>query len=64
MDVASSRTSSSSRSQSGVSTQDRACDISQIVKKCNEVDLNLIVIWKVHARLHASHVVSDHITSL
>lgn len=39
-----SRTSSSSRIQ-----EDRAADISSIVKKCNELDLHIIVIWKVHA---------------
>ncbi|XP_037325170.2 trafficking protein particle complex subunit 8 isoform X3 [Pungitius pungitius] len=38
-----SRTSSSSRIQ-----EDKAADISNIVKKCNELDLNIIVIWKAH----------------
>ncbi|XP_029285270.1 trafficking protein particle complex subunit 8 isoform X2 [Cottoperca gobio] len=39
-----SRTSSSSRSQSCVPTE----DITSIVKKCNELDLNIIVIWKAY----------------
>lgn len=47
-DVASYRTSSSSKSQSSVLTEDRASDITNIVKKCNDLDLNIIVIWKVH----------------
>nr|XP_040041142.1 trafficking protein particle complex subunit 8 isoform X1 [Gasterosteus aculeatus aculeatus] len=38
-----SRTSSSSRIQEG-----RAADISSIVKKCNELDLHIIVIWKAY----------------
>ncbi|XP_031694646.1 trafficking protein particle complex subunit 8-like isoform X2 [Anarrhichthys ocellatus] len=44
VDGTSSRTSSSSKSQSSVPTE----DISSIVKKCNELDLNLIVIWKAY----------------
>lgn len=48
VDVVSSRTSSSSKSQSSVLTEDRTSDITNIVKKCNELDLNIIVIWKVH----------------
>ncbi|KAM8874029.1 trafficking protein particle complex subunit 8 isoform 2-T2 [Spinachia spinachia] len=40
---AASRTSSSSRIQ-----EDGAADISNIVKKCNELDLNIIVIWKAY----------------
>ncbi|XP_044054925.1 trafficking protein particle complex subunit 8 isoform X2 [Siniperca chuatsi] len=46
--VASSRTSSSSKSQGSVSIEDRASDITNIVKKCNELDLNIIVIWKAY----------------
>ncbi|KAL6108631.1 trappc8 [Pungitius sinensis] len=38
-----SRTSSSSRI-----LEDKAADISNIVKKCNELDLNIIVIWKAY----------------
>ncbi|XP_059197292.1 trafficking protein particle complex subunit 8 isoform X2 [Centropristis striata] len=48
VDGGSSRTSSNSKSQSLVSTQDRANDITNIVKKCNELDLNIIVIWKAY----------------
>lgn len=44
----SSRTSSSSKSQSYVPNEDRASDITTIVKKCNELDLNIIVIWKAY----------------
>ncbi|XP_068563858.1 trafficking protein particle complex subunit 8 isoform X2 [Cebidichthys violaceus] len=44
VDVISSRTTSSSKSQSSVPTE----DISSIVKKCNELDLNIIVIWKAY----------------
>ncbi|KAK9519979.1 hypothetical protein VZT92_022668 [Zoarces viviparus] len=44
VDGTSSRTSSSSKSHSSVPTE----DISSIVKKCNELDLNLIVIWKAY----------------
>ncbi|XP_040896043.1 trafficking protein particle complex subunit 8 isoform X2 [Toxotes jaculatrix] len=48
VDVASSRTSSSSKSQGPVPSEDRASDITSIVKKCNELDLNIIVIWKAY----------------
>ncbi|XP_040926107.1 trafficking protein particle complex subunit 8 isoform X2 [Betta splendens] len=48
VDVAPSRTLSSSRSQSSVSTEDKALEMTKIVKKCNELDLNLIVIWKAY----------------
>ncbi|GAA6231935.1 trafficking protein particle complex subunit 8 [Lates japonicus] len=48
VDVASSRTSSSSKSQGSVPSEDRASDITSIVKKCNELDLNIIVIWKAY----------------
>nr|XP_046247122.1 trafficking protein particle complex subunit 8 isoform X2 [Scatophagus argus] len=41
-------TSSGSKSQSCVLTEDRASDITNIVKKCNELDLNIIVIWKAY----------------
>ncbi|XP_056234287.1 trafficking protein particle complex subunit 8 isoform X1 [Seriola aureovittata] len=47
-DVASSRTSSSSKSQGAVPSENRASDITNIVKKCNELDLNIIVIWKAY----------------
>nr|XP_020476529.1 trafficking protein particle complex subunit 8 [Monopterus albus] len=40
--------SSSCKSQSSVSTEDIASDITNIVKKCNELDLNIIVIWKAY----------------
>uniref|UniRef100_A0A665T8A0 Trafficking protein particle complex 8 n=1 Tax=Echeneis naucrates TaxID=173247 RepID=A0A665T8A0_ECHNA len=43
-DVESSRTSSSSKSQDP--SEDKASDLNNIVKKCNELDLNIIVIWK------------------
>ncbi|XP_073332203.1 trafficking protein particle complex subunit 8 [Pagrus major] len=48
LDVPSSRTSCSSKSQSCVSAEDRASDITNIVRKCNELDLNVIVIWKAY----------------
>ncbi|XP_041791493.1 trafficking protein particle complex subunit 8 [Chelmon rostratus] len=48
VDVASPRTASSIKSQSYVPTEGRASDISNIVKKCNELDLNIIVIWKAY----------------
>ncbi|XP_071342862.1 trafficking protein particle complex subunit 8 isoform X2 [Trachinotus anak] len=47
-DVAASRTSSSSKNQSSVPSEDRASDLNNIVKKCNELDLNIIVIWKAY----------------
>lgn len=50
-DVASYKTSSSSKSQSSGLTEDRASDITNIVKKCNELDLNIIIIWKVHTTM-------------
>uniref|UniRef100_A0A8C4HXV7 Trafficking protein particle complex subunit 8 n=1 Tax=Dicentrarchus labrax TaxID=13489 RepID=A0A8C4HXV7_DICLA len=46
IDVASSRTSSSSKKQGP--TENRASAIANIVKKCNELDLNIIVIWKAY----------------
>ncbi|XP_067454174.1 trafficking protein particle complex subunit 8 isoform X1 [Thunnus thynnus] len=46
VDVASARTSSSSKSQGSVPAVDRTSDITNMVKKCNELDLNIIVIWK------------------
>nr|XP_019936666.1 PREDICTED: trafficking protein particle complex subunit 8 isoform X2 [Paralichthys olivaceus] len=45
-DVASSRTSSSCKSQGPSSSEDRAANITNLVKKCNDLDLNIIVIWK------------------
>ncbi|XP_039983862.1 trafficking protein particle complex subunit 8 isoform X2 [Xiphias gladius] len=44
VDVASSRTSSSSKSHRPVPSE----DITNIIKKCNELDLNIIVIWKAY----------------
>ncbi|XP_068175680.1 trafficking protein particle complex subunit 8 isoform X2 [Antennarius striatus] len=44
--VMSSRTSCSTKSHSCVPAEDRTSDITNIVKKCNELDLNIIVIWK------------------
>ncbi|KAM3619618.1 uncharacterized protein V6R79_010941 [Siganus canaliculatus] len=41
VDVPSSRPSS-------FPTEDKAADIANIVKKCNELDLNIIVIWKAY----------------
>uniref|UniRef100_A0A8D0A2W6 Trafficking protein particle complex subunit 8 n=1 Tax=Sander lucioperca TaxID=283035 RepID=A0A8D0A2W6_SANLU len=46
-DEAPSRTSCSRQSQC-VPAEDRAADISSIVRKCNELDLNIIVIWKAY----------------
>ncbi|XP_072246347.1 trafficking protein particle complex subunit 8 isoform X2 [Leuresthes tenuis] len=46
--LAPSRTSSSSKSQVSVPTDNRGSDITSIAKKCNELDLNLIVIWKAY----------------
>uniref|UniRef100_A0A671Y134 Trafficking protein particle complex subunit 8 n=1 Tax=Sparus aurata TaxID=8175 RepID=A0A671Y134_SPAAU len=42
------QTSESHKSQSCVSTEDRSSDITNIVRKCNELDLNIIVIWKAY----------------
>uniref|UniRef100_A0A8D3DNY4 Trafficking protein particle complex 8 n=1 Tax=Scophthalmus maximus TaxID=52904 RepID=A0A8D3DNY4_SCOMX len=47
-DVASFRTSNSSKSPGVVSSEDQAANITNIVKKCNELDLNIIVIWKAY----------------
>lgn len=47
VDVASSRTSSCSRCQSCVSREETRSDVTSIVKQCNDLDLNIIVIWKV-----------------
>ncbi|XP_028442917.1 trafficking protein particle complex subunit 8 isoform X2 [Perca flavescens] len=46
-DEAPSRTSCSRQSQC-VPAEDRAADLSSIVRKCNELDLNIIVIWKAY----------------
>uniref|UniRef100_A0A3P8X173 Trafficking protein particle complex subunit 8 n=1 Tax=Cynoglossus semilaevis TaxID=244447 RepID=A0A3P8X173_CYNSE len=43
-----SRTSSSTKSQGTASSENKADDITNIVKKCNELDLNIIVIWKAY----------------
>ncbi|KAM9849168.1 trafficking protein particle complex subunit 8 isoform 2-T2 [Aulostomus maculatus] len=45
-EVEAARTTSSGKSPS--SAEDRTSDISNIVKKCNELDLNIIVIWKAY----------------
>uniref|UniRef100_A0AAQ5XV18 Trafficking protein particle complex 8 n=1 Tax=Amphiprion ocellaris TaxID=80972 RepID=A0AAQ5XV18_AMPOC len=44
----SSRTSSIGKSQGSLPTEDRGSDITNIVKKCNELDLNIIIIWKAY----------------
>uniref|UniRef100_A0A3Q3WQF8 Uncharacterized protein n=1 Tax=Mola mola TaxID=94237 RepID=A0A3Q3WQF8_MOLML len=48
IDVASSTTSSGSRSKSCSPAEERVRDITNIVKKCNELDLNVIIIWKAY----------------
>ncbi|XP_023146621.1 trafficking protein particle complex subunit 8 isoform X2 [Amphiprion ocellaris] len=48
VDGASSRTSSIGKSQGSLPTEDRGSDITNIVKKCNELDLNIIIIWKAY----------------
>ncbi|XP_067368417.1 trafficking protein particle complex subunit 8 isoform X2 [Channa argus] len=48
VDVAASRTSSSNKSPTSFPTEVRASDITNIVKKCNELDLNIIIIWKAY----------------
>ncbi|TMS20849.1 trafficking protein particle complex subunit 8 isoform X1 [Larimichthys crocea] len=48
VETASTRTPSGNKSQSCVPAEDRASDITNIVKKCNELDLNIIVIWKAY----------------
>uniref|UniRef100_A0A7N9AN94 Trafficking protein particle complex 8 n=1 Tax=Mastacembelus armatus TaxID=205130 RepID=A0A7N9AN94_9TELE len=40
--------SSSCKSQGSLSTENTVSDITNIVKKCNELDLNIIVIWKAY----------------
>lgn len=47
-DVAPSRMSSSSKSQASGPAEHRTADLTSIVKKCNELDLNIIVIWKAY----------------
>lgn len=37
-----------SKSQSSLPTEDRSSDITDIARKCNELDLNVIVIWKAY----------------
>uniref|UniRef100_A0A3Q1EDQ8 Trafficking protein particle complex subunit 8 n=1 Tax=Acanthochromis polyacanthus TaxID=80966 RepID=A0A3Q1EDQ8_9TELE len=44
----SSRTSSIGKSQASLPTEDRGSDITSIVKKCNDLDLNIIIIWKAY----------------
>lgn len=46
--VAPSRLSSYGKTQHPVCAENRTCDISSILKKCNELDLNIIVIWKAY----------------
>lgn len=48
VDVASAKTLSSSKIQGSCPAVDRSSDITNMVKKCNELDLNIIIIWKVH----------------
>ncbi|XP_074524565.1 trafficking protein particle complex subunit 8 isoform X2 [Halichoeres trimaculatus] len=48
VNVASSRTLPSSKSPVSAPPGDTASDINNIVKKCNELDLNIIVIWKAY----------------
>uniref|UniRef100_A0A8D0A1H9 Trafficking protein particle complex subunit 8 n=1 Tax=Sander lucioperca TaxID=283035 RepID=A0A8D0A1H9_SANLU len=57
-DEAPSRTSCSRQSQC-VPAEDRAADISSIVRKCNELDLNIIVIWKVRIQSSVSRSVRE-----
>ncbi|XP_041862305.1 trafficking protein particle complex subunit 8 [Melanotaenia boesemani] len=40
--------SSSSKTQGSAPTDNRGSDITSIAKKCNELDLNIIVIWKAY----------------
>lgn len=47
VDVASARTSSSTKTQGSVPPMSRTTDITNMAKKCNELDLNIIIIWKV-----------------
>uniref|UniRef100_A0A3B5A3T8 Trafficking protein particle complex 8 n=1 Tax=Stegastes partitus TaxID=144197 RepID=A0A3B5A3T8_9TELE len=44
----SSKISSIGKSQGSVPTEDRGSDITNIAKKCNELDLNIIIIWKAY----------------
>ncbi|KAM7410650.1 hypothetical protein PAMA_001877 [Pampus argenteus] len=44
----SARISSSNKSQGSVPAVDRTSDLTNMVKKCNELDLNLIIIWKAY----------------
>uniref|UniRef100_A0A672YVX3 Trafficking protein particle complex 8 n=1 Tax=Sphaeramia orbicularis TaxID=375764 RepID=A0A672YVX3_9TELE len=46
--VAPSKVSSYGKSQPPVCAENRTSDISSILKKCNELDLNIIVIWKAY----------------
>ncbi|KAF7646234.1 hypothetical protein LDENG_00191260, partial [Lucifuga dentata] len=47
-DVASARPSTHSRSQGSAPSEDSAADITSIIKKCNELDLHIIIIWKAY----------------
>lgn len=38
----------SSRNQHAATAAGASCDIGTIVKQCNELDLNIIIIWKVN----------------
>lgn len=42
------KSSSSNRSQDSIPAENTGSDITSIAKKCNELDLNIIVIWKAY----------------
>ncbi|KAM9383796.1 trafficking protein particle complex subunit 8 isoform 4-T4 [Pholidichthys leucotaenia] len=48
VDLVSSMTGSVTKSQGPLSVERRDSDISDIAKKCNEMDLNMIIIWKAY----------------
>ncbi|XP_061894359.1 trafficking protein particle complex subunit 8 isoform X2 [Entelurus aequoreus] len=48
VEASSARTSSGARNSSLAAAEDKRCDVAHMVKKCNELDLNLIVIWKAY----------------
>ncbi|KAM6921828.1 trafficking protein particle complex subunit 8 [Xenentodon cancila] len=48
VELTSSRPPSSSKSQMFAPAESRSSDITSIAKKCNEFDLNIIVIWKAY----------------
>ncbi|XP_054646077.1 trafficking protein particle complex subunit 8 isoform X2 [Dunckerocampus dactyliophorus] len=47
-DASSTRMSSEARNSSLVTAEDKRCDVAHMVKKCNELDLSIIVIWKAY----------------